>query len=242
MKISMKSFTLFAGVLCLMASAACAQKGVKKTEASDMKTQMDSVSYIFGTSLGANIRKTDIEGINVAFVTQGLTDGLESDSAMAISLADGKKIVNRYVKGLREKQSKEALDEAQAYMDSAAQDTTLESTESGMLYEIVKQGDGPIPAATDKVRVHYEGKTTDGKVFDSSYTRGEPAEFPVNRVIPGWTEILQIMPVGSVYNVTIPPALAYGERGSQPKIGPNEVLIFKIELLGIVPPEAPATK
>ncbi len=85
------------------------------------------------------------------------------------------------------------------------------------------------------VKVNYEGKTTDGEVFDSSYERGQPAEFPLNRVIPGWTEILQLMNVGSTVEVIIPPALAYGERGSPPNIGPNEVLIFKIELLEIMP-------
>ncbi len=239
---TIKSFTLFAGVLCLMASAACAQKGEKKG-GDAMQTKMDSISYVFGASLGANIRMTKIEGVNVDQVTKGLEDGLAGDSTMIISMADGQKMVGKFMQEVREKEGAESLAKADAYMKDAAAKGDLKSTESGILYEVVKEGDGPVPTKTDKVRVHYEGKTTDGKVFDSSYERGEPAEFPVNRVIPGWTEILQQMPVGSIYNVTIPPALAYGERGSQPNIGPNEVLIFKIELLGILPPtETPAAK
>lgn len=232
---TIKSFTLFAGVLCLMASAACAQKGDKRDGDIAMKTKMDSISYVFGASLGANIRMTKIEGVNVDQVDQGLRDGLAGDSAMIISMADGQQMVGKFMQEIRAKEGAESQAKADKYMKDAAAKGDLKSTESGILYEVIKQGDGPIPTATDKVRVHYEGKTTDGKVFDSSYERGEPAEFPVNRVIPGWTEILQQMPVGSIYNVTIPPALAYGERGSQPNIGPNEVLIFKIELLGILP-------
>lgn len=244
MKITMKSFTLFAGVLCMMASAACAQKGNQgaRGEAGEMKTKMDSISYVFGASLGANIRRTEIEGISIAQVNQGLTDALEGDSSLLISMEDGQKMVGEYMKGLREKQSAASMEEAEAYMAEAAKDKSWKSTDSGILYKVQKEGDGPKPSETDKVRVHYEGTNTEGEVFDSSYERGQPAEFPVNRVIPGWTEMLQMMSVGSVYNVIIPPNMAYGARGSQPKIGPNEVLKFKIELLGILPKEEAPTQ
>lgn len=235
MKITMKTFTLIAGVFCLIASGACAQKGKNSSKAGEMTTKMDSISYVLGASLGANIRNSNITGVNEAQVTKGMHDALEGDSSMLISMEDGQRLVTGFMREKQAEESKASMEKAKKYMEDAAKDSKYKSTESGILYEVVKQGDGPIPTATDKVRVHYEGKTTDGEVFDSSYERGEPAEFPVNRVIPGWTEILQQMPVGSIYNVTIPPALAYGERGSQPKIGPNEVLIFKIELLGILP-------
>lgn len=236
MKIKLKSFVLFAGVLCLMASAACAQKGDKKGgKAGVMKTEMDSVSYIFGTSLGQNIRQSGIEGIEINQVMAGLEDALEGDSTMKISMEDGSVIVRAFMGEIQKKKSAESMKTANEYMEKAGADGKLQSTESGILYEVVTMGEGQKPLPTDKVKVHYEGKTTKGEVFDSSYERGEPAEFPLNRVIPGWTEILQQMPVGSTWVVTIPPTLAYGERGNPPTIGPNEVLIFKIELQEILP-------
>ncbi len=237
MRIKLKSFTLFAGVLCLMASAACAQKSDKKGgKAGEMKTELDSVSYVLGVSMGTNIRTTGIDGVDVNLVKAGIEDALKGDSTTLISMEDGNMIMQNFMNNFQKKKAAESMGKADAYMKEAAADGKLQKTESGILYEVEKMGEGPKPAATDKVKVHYEGKTTDGKVFDSSYERGQPAEFPLNRVIPGWTEILQEMPVGSTFITTIPPALAYGERGSPPNIGPNEVLIFKIELLEILPP------
>jgi FKBP-type peptidyl-prolyl cis-trans isomerase FklB len=107
------------------------------------------------------------------------------------------------------------------------------TTADGLQYKVVKEGAGPVPTDNDIVSVNYEGKLVDGTVFDSSYKRGEPATFPVNGVIPGWTEALKLMKVGSTYELYIPAALAYGENGAPPSIGPNETLIFKVELLGI---------
>ncbi len=106
-------------------------------------------------------------------------------------------------------------------------------TESGLQYFVLKQGDGPKPSNSDRVKVHYKGTTIDGEEFDSSYKRGEPASFSITGVIKGWTEALLLMNVGSKYKLVIPPSLAYGDRGAGPKIGPGEVLIFEVELLGI---------
>ena len=107
------------------------------------------------------------------------------------------------------------------------------TTKSGLQYTVLKKGDGAVPKTTDKVKVHYRGTTTDGTEFDSSFKRGTPAVFPVTGVIKGWTEALQLMPVGSKYKLFIPSDLAYGDRGAGPTIGPNQVLIFDIELIGI---------
>ena len=104
---------------------------------------------------------------------------------------------------------------------------------SGIQYEVITMGDGPHPSAKDTVRCHYHGTTIEGKVFDSSVQRGQPASFPLNRVIAGWTEALQLMPVGSKWRLFIPPNLAYGDRRVSPEIGPNSTLIFEVELLGI---------
>ncbi len=230
-----RKLSLFAAVLITMSSGACAQK---KADHSDVALQnrMDSISYIFGASLGQNIRQSEIEDVNIDAVMAGVQNALESDSGLRIAMQDGDQLVRQF---MQEKQAKAAVEgkkKADDYMATLANDKNLKKTDSGIYYEILKEGDGPKPNETDNVRVHYEGQTTTGEVFDSSYERGQPAEFPLNRVIPGWTEVVQMMPVGSKWRVIIPPSLAYGERGSPPTIGPNEVLIFQIELLDILPP------
>jgi FKBP-type peptidyl-prolyl cis-trans isomerase FklB len=240
MKIKLRRVALFSGVLFLMGSAACAQMGDKKNggsgEAGEMKDQMDSISYVFGSSLGANIRQSGIEDVNTNQVMAGLEDAMEGDSGMVISTEEGQTMVRSFMQKQQKQKAAEAMDEANAYMEKMAEGD-MQSTASGIYYEVIEEGDGEKPEATDRVKVNYEGKTTDGEVFDSSYERGKPAEFPLNRVIPGWTEILQLMPVGSTWKAVFPPSLAYGERGSPPNIGPNEVLIFKIELIDILPPK-----
>jgi FKBP-type peptidyl-prolyl cis-trans isomerase len=125
--------------------------------------------------------------------------------------------------------------EGEAYLAANAKKPGVKTTESGLQYKVLKAGDGATPKKTDTVRVHYHGTLTDGTVFDSSVERKQPAEFPVNRVIPGWTEALQLMKVGDKWQVTIPSDLAYGEQGTPGgPIGPNSVLVFEVELLDIV--------
>jgi FKBP-type peptidyl-prolyl cis-trans isomerase len=120
-----------------------------------------------------------------------------------------------------------------AYREENAKRAGVQTTASGLQYEVVTQGTGPRPAASDRVRVHYRGTLIDGKEFDSSHRTGQPATFVIGEVIPGWIEALQLMPVGSKYRLVIPPALAYGPQGSPPDIGPNATLVFEVELLGI---------
>nr|WP_295662288.1 FKBP-type peptidyl-prolyl cis-trans isomerase [Polymorphobacter sp.] len=120
-----------------------------------------------------------------------------------------------------------------AYLSAHKGKPGVKTTASGLQYEVVTEGTGPTPTAADTVAVHYEGKLLDGTVFDSSIARGQPAVFPLNRVIPGWTEGVQLMKVGSVYNFTIPPELGYGAQGAGGVIPPNAVLLFRIELLGV---------
>ena len=123
--------------------------------------------------------------------------------------------------------------EGDKYLAENAKKEGVIVTESGLQYEVMVQGDGSIPVISDSVTVHYEGKKIDGTVFDSSYERGEPSTFPVKRLIEGWVEALLMMKVGSKYRLVVPPDLAYGEYGAGSVIGPNEVLIFEMELLGI---------
>jgi FKBP-type peptidyl-prolyl cis-trans isomerase len=126
-----------------------------------------------------------------------------------------------------------AIAEGQSFLEENGKREDVITTASGLQYEVLVKGDGAFPADTSEVEVHYEGTLTDGTVFDSSYERGEPISFPLNRVIAGWTEGVQLMPVGSTYRFYIPSDLGYGERGTGP-IPPHSVLIFKIELLGIL--------
>lgn len=119
------------------------------------------------------------------------------------------------------------------FLEQNKQKEAVHTTQSGLQYEVLNEGDGPKPKATDKVKCHYHGTLIDGTVFDSSVQRGQPASFPLNMVIKGWTEALQLMPVGSKYRLFLHPSLAYGERQTGSVIGPNSTLIFDVELLGI---------
>jgi FKBP-type peptidyl-prolyl cis-trans isomerase FklB len=126
------------------------------------------------------------------------------------------------------------LEKSTVWMEQNSKAEGVQDLGQGVQYKVITEGDGGSPAATDTVRVHYTGKLISGEVFDSSVQRGQPAEFPVNGVIQGWQLALQKMKVGSKWQLFIPPAMGYGERGSQPKIGPNEVLVFEVELLEIL--------
>ena len=131
------------------------------------------------------------------------------------------------------KSSEENKAEGVAFLAENTKKDGIKTTSSGLQYEVLNLGEGNKPSSTDNVSVHYEGKTLDGKIFDSSYKRGTPATFPLNRVIAGWTEGVQLMPVGSKFRFFIPSALAYGERGAGADIGPNATLIFDVELISI---------
>jgi FKBP-type peptidyl-prolyl cis-trans isomerase FkpA len=193
-------------------------------------------SYAFGRVVGADLGRTGLEFDYDAF-TNGFRDsvtGAESpftlDEAVGMVQAAFEEIVARRAE---ENRAKEA-----AFLAENAEKDTVRVTESGLQYEVVSEGTGTKPLGTDTVRVHYEGSLIDGAVFDSSFSRGEPVEFPLDRVIPGWSEGLQLMPVGSVYRFYIPSRIAYGEQGMGQVIPPYATLIFRVELLGIVAPES----
>ncbi len=130
-------------------------------------------------------------------------------------------------------QAQSAKEKGEQYLAENAKKETVKTTASGLQYEVLTEGTGKSPSATDTVKVHYRGTLIDGTEFDSSYSRGEPAEFPLNRVIPGWTEGVQLMKEGAKYRFVIPSQLAYGSRGAGPVIGPDETLIFEVELLEV---------
>ena len=198
-------------------------------------TQKEKLSYAFGIQIGNNMKQQGITDVDAKVIGQAIADVL-AGGELKLTTQEMQEAVNVYTAEL-EKQHKAKADAAKAkgdkFMAENKKRKGVKVTQSGIQYEILKEGKGDKPKATDKVTVHYHGTLTDGTVFDSSVKRGQPASFQLNGVIKGWTEIVQMMRVGSKWKVYIPPELAYGERGAGGAIGPNETLIFEIELLSI---------
>ena len=206
-----------------------------------LKDQKDKISYSIGLDIGTTLKRQVIE-VNEELLNTGIQDGLSGKKPL-LSEDQVKETMALFQKEMLAKQAE--AKKAAAAKNSAegtkflAENKTKEgvkTTASGLQYKVLKEGSGPTPKPTDTVKVNYRGTVLDGTEFDSSYKRGEPASFPVNRVIKGWTEALQLMKVGSKYQLFIPADLAYGGRGAGSDIGPNAMLIFDVELLGINPP------
>jgi FKBP-type peptidyl-prolyl cis-trans isomerase FklB len=197
-----------------------------------MKTQIDSVSYSLGVNIGTNLKGQGFGDINLATMMKAMEDVM-GGKTLAINEEDANQTIQNYFSTLMEKKAGEAKSKGEAFLVENGKKAGITTTASGLQYEVIKMGEGPKPAATDKVTVHYHGTLIDGTVFDSSVERGQPATFPLNGVIAGWTEALQLMPVGSKFRIFLPSNLAYGERGAGQLIGPNSTLIFEVELLSI---------
>lgn len=197
-----------------------------------LSTHKDSLSYAVGIIWGQNILQQGLTEIDPQLVAAAIAD-LMRESGQQLDMRQANELIKNHITQKQEEQRRKNLEEGRKFLVENAKRPEVKVTSSGLQYEIIKQGDGPIPKATDKVRVHYTGTLIDGTVFDSSVQRGEPLVFPVTGVIKGWVEALQMMPVGSKWKLYIPSELAYGERGAGPKIGPNATLIFEVELLGI---------
>lgn len=201
--------------------------------------EFDRLSYALGLSMGNNFRASGIDTINV----QDFADGVAAvfyGSEQKMSYDEAKEVIREYFTALEAKQQEQAreIGEANAkagrdFLDANGKREEVKVTPSGLQYEVVKEGDGPKPTATDSVTVHYTGRLIDGTVFDSSEERGEPATFGVTQVIPGWVEALQMMSVGSQWRLFIPSNLAYGPNGAGGVIGPNQTLIFDVTLIAI---------
>jgi FKBP-type peptidyl-prolyl cis-trans isomerase len=203
-----------------------------------LSTPKDKLSYAIGLNIGRSLQKDDI-GVDPEIVAQGFKDALsggktlltdeEAKAAIVALQADLRKKQEETMKAAGEANKKQG----DAFLAANKAKEGVVTLPSGLQYKIVTPGTGPKPAATDTVVCNYRGTLIDGTEFDSSYKRGQPATFPVGQVIPGWTEALQLMPVGSKWQLFIPPDLAYGERSPSPVIGVNSTLIFDIELLSI---------
>jgi FKBP-type peptidyl-prolyl cis-trans isomerase FklB len=203
-----------------------------------LKTDKDKVSYAIGVNIGKSMRKDTVD-IDPAIFSRGMKDAL-AGGKLLLTDDEMKATLTKLQTELRAKQE-EAMQKAgeinkKAGDDFLAQNKTKEGVVAlpdGLQYKILKEGTGPKPAATDSVVCNYRGTLLDGTEFDSSYKRGQPATFPVSGVIKGWTEAVQLMPVGSKWQLFIPADLAYGNRGAGPDIGPNATLIFEVELLSV---------
>lgn len=194
---------------------------------------MDKVSYALGLSIGQNFLSSGFENIQYDDFLSGLKAVMQEEKP-EISFEEAKSIINQYFVELQEKAVRLNKEAGAEFLKINGHKAGVVTLESGLQYEVIKQGDGKKPQLKDTVRCHYHGTLINSVVFDSSIERGQPAEFPLQGVIKGWTEVLQLMPVGSKWKVTIPSDLAYGDRGAGQKIQPGSTLIFIIELLDIV--------
>lgn len=194
------------------------------------------VSYGIGRQMGDQIMENPFPGLEIDAVLNGLADSLNGVASPVAE--DAMEAAFEHVRERIQAQQKEAAggqaEEGEAFLADNAKREVVTVTASGLQYEILEAGDGATPTASSTVRTHYHGTLIDGTVFDSSYQRGEPAEFPVNGVIAGWTEALQMMGVGSKWRLYLPYDLAYGERGAGGAIGPYQALVFDVELLDII--------
>lgn len=205
---------------------------------SGLKTQKDRVSYAIGMNIGQNLHRQSID-VDPAILMQGLQASL-ADGKTLLTEQEEQAVLTEVQAEARKKQDEkmqqagaENQKEAAAFLAANKAKPGVVTLPSGLQYKILKEGTGAKPMATDSVVCNYRGTLINGTEFDSSYKRGEPATFPVNGVIKGWTEALQLMPVGSKWQLFIPADLAYGARGAGPDIGPNTMLIFEVELLSI---------
>ena len=246
----MKRILVMMTVLVLFSLTCCAEK--QEAPKKELKTDAEKLSYAIGLEIGTSLKNLPAE-IDFPVFVRAVEDGLKGkepmltqEQAVEVKKAFGKKMQEERAqqrKELGEKNQKEG----ESFLAENKKKEGVITTESGLQYMVLNEGDGPRPKATDRVKVHYRGTLIDGTEFDSSHGRGKPATFSVKGVVAGWTEALQLMKVGSKYRLFIPSELAYGKRGRGPKIGPNAALIFELELLEIEKkpsghPAAPAPK
>jgi FKBP-type peptidyl-prolyl cis-trans isomerase FklB len=226
-----KTPLLIIAVASILAGGAPAQAPV------ELKDLKQKASYAIGAEIAANLKQQEIE-VDPKALAAGVADALAGK--MKLTDAELKEVMNSFrteTMAKMETRQKAAgeknLKEGEAFLTANAKKEGVKTTASGLQYKVSKSGTGKSPKATDSVKVHYHGTLIDGTVFDSSIERGMPITFPLNGVIPGWTEALQLMKEGDKWTLYIPSKLAYGERGPGGKIGPNSTLIFEVELLSV---------
>jgi FKBP-type peptidyl-prolyl cis-trans isomerase FkpA/FKBP-type peptidyl-prolyl cis-trans isomerase FklB len=226
----MRAFGTIAVTLSLLAAVPAAAAGP------ELKSEEQKTVYAIGLSIAQSLGAFALTPAEIDLVSAGLRDGLANSPKVDLGQ------YNAQVKQLAQQRSAAVAEiekkESAGFLERIGKEKGAEQTASGLIYIPVKPGTGPAPKATDTVKVHYKGTLRDGSVFDSSIERGQPATFPLNRVVPCWTEGLQKMKVGGKAKLACPSSIAYGERGAPPKIKPGAALLFEVELLGIEEPAA----
>lgn len=221
--------------LILFAASALSTYSTAQTKpaaAPTFNTQLDSASYAFGASIANDLKNRGVNALNYTLVSKAMND-VFSGGQVLISPEKSQEVIYGLLSMIEKKKFEGAIAEAEKYLNENKLKPGITTLASGLQYEILRPATGAKPLATDEVTVHYKGTLTNGSQFDSSYDRGEPTSFTLNQVIPGWTEGLQQMPVGSKYRFYIPHKLAYGERGAGKDIPPYSTLIFEVELIKI---------
>ena len=194
---------------------------------------MDKVSYALGLGIGQQLKNMNIENFSIESFAKSIADVM-SGAKTEMTAVEAQKMLNEYFQEKEAQDAKKNIEAGKAYLKENGSREGVVTTASGLQYEVLQEGTGKSPKATDKVRCHYEGRLTDGTVFDSSYQRGEPADFGLNQVIAGWTEGVQLMKEGAKYRFHIPYLLGYGERGAGASIPPYATLVFDVELIKVL--------
>jgi FKBP-type peptidyl-prolyl cis-trans isomerase FkpA/FKBP-type peptidyl-prolyl cis-trans isomerase FklB len=234
------TFRLLAVAACASLLYACAPKddSAKTAAPAELTTDAQKFGYAIGVDLGNSLKPVkehvDIAALEAGLndVTNGVTPKLDDAAREEIKNTVSKQMQEEQVKK-RQEQATKSKEEGEKFLAENAKKEGVKTTASGLQYEVLQEGSGTAPTAADKVTVHYRGTLLNGEEFDSSYSRGQPVTFPLANVIPGWTEGVQLMKPGAKYKFYIPSDLAYGERGAGVKIGPNETLIFEVELIEV---------
>lgn len=229
-----KIVVVMVGLFMMAGSVVAAEKAM------ELKTEGQKLSYAMGQDLGSYFKSLG-EDFDLATIYQGLTDSYTGNASL-MTAEEAAEVQQKFATRQQEQKVKETVemvsknrDAAEKFLAENKKKDGVKVTESGLQYKVVKEGKGKKPAASDMVKVHYKGTLLDGTEFDSSYKRSEPAVFQVQQVISGWQEALQLMTVGSTYELYLAPELAYGDRGAPPVIEPGSMLIFQVELIDILP-------
>lgn len=226
--------------LAVGAMAMGCNSGSMTQTSAPLKTTSDTASFYLGYMYGSGMQRMGMKDPNMSAMVAGLNSALEKKE-MKTDPQEMEMYLNNYFQKMAMRRAEENAEKGRKFLEENAKKSGIDTLANGIQYKVIKEGKGAKPTETDVVKVDYVGTLIDGTEFDSSIKRGEPAEFQLNRVIPGWTTALKEMPVGSKWKIFIPADQAYGPRGGGP-IGPNETLIFEVELLDIVKPDAPAAK
>lgn len=224
---------IFWGLAAVAMLATSCKQGDSIESGGDIKSELDSVSYSIGVSIGSRLKRDDIKEMNYNAVAKGIKDALEKDSGYLIPEEMQMTVIQNYFNKMQELKYKDTKGQAQKFMEDNKSKEGVKETPTGLQYIVIKEGSGEKPTSADTVEVFYHGTLTDGTVFDSAKERGQSVTFAVNGVVPGFSEALKLMTPGSIYKVFIPYELAYGEQGNQ-VIPPYSVLIFEIEMLKVI--------